>query len=153
MPNITQQIPNFLGGVSTQPDDQKLPNQVNEIINGYPDPTFGLIKRPGFSWKTDLGSSSTYAAGHWFYYRVSSSEAYVGVIKNQFIKLWNTDGTAATMTTSTGQAYLAGGHNDFHVVSRQNQIIVVNKTITTAMSSVNTTGSITATVALSLIHI
>lgn len=147
MPNITQQIPNFLGGVSTQPDDQKLPNQVNEIINGYPDPTFGLIKRPGFSWKTDLGSSSTYAAGHWFYYRVSSSEAYVGVIKNQFIKLWNTDGTAATMTTSTGQAYLAGGHNDFHVVSRQNQIIVVNKTITTAMSSVNTTGSITATVA------
>ena len=147
MPNITQQIPNFLGGVSTQPDDQKLPNQVNEIINGYPDPTFGLIKRPGFSWKADLGSSSTYAAGHWFYYRVSSTEAYVGVIKNQFIKLWNTNGTAATMTTSTGQAYLAGGHNDFHVISRQNQIIIVNKTITTAMSSVNTTGSITATVA------
>ena len=86
MANITQQIPDFLGGVSTQPDDQKLPNQVSEIINGYPDPTFGLIKRPGFSWKADLGSSTTYATGHWFYYRVSGSEAYVGVIKAQEIK-------------------------------------------------------------------
>ena len=141
MPNITQQIPDFLGGVSTQPDDSKLPNQVSEIINGYPDPTFGLIKRPGFSWKANLGSSTTYATGHWFYYRVSSTEAYVGVIKDQEIKLWNTDGTAATMSGNTGQAYLDGDHNDFHVISREDQIIVINKTVATAMSSTNTTGS------------
>jgi hypothetical protein len=147
MANITQQIPDFLGGVSTQPDDQKLPNQVSEIINGYPDPTFGLIKRPGFSWKADLGSSTTYAAGHWFYFRVSSTEAYVGVIKAQQIKLWNTNGTAATMTNGTSQAYLNGNHNDFHVISRQDQIIVINKTITTAMSSTNVSGSVAATVA------
>ena len=146
MANITQQIPDFLGGVSTQPDDQKLPNQVSEIINGYPDPTFGLIKRPGFSWKADLGSSTTYAAGHWFYFRVSSTEAYVGVIKAQQIQLWNTDGTAATMTNGTSQTYLNGNHNDFHVISRQDQIIVINKTITTAMSSTNVSGSIAATV-------
>lgn len=146
MANITQQIPDFLGGVSTQPDDQKLSNQVSEIINGYPDPTFGLIKRPGFTWEADLGSSSTYADGHWFYFRVSSTEAYVGVIKSQTIKLWNIDGTAATMSGSTGQAYLNGGHNDFHVVSRQDQIIIINKTVTTAMSSTNTSGTIAATV-------
>lgn len=146
MANITQQIPDFLGGVSTQPDDQKLPNQVSEIINGYPDPTFGLIKRPGFSWKADLGSATTYATGHWFYFRVSSTEAYVGVIKSQQIKLWNTDGTAATMTNASSQAYLNGNHNDFHVISRQDQIIVINKTITTAMSSTNVSGSVAATV-------
>lgn len=146
MANITQQIPNFLGGVSTQPDDQKLPTQVSEIINGYPDPTFGLIKRPGFDWKANLGSSTTYAAGHWFYFRVSNTEAYVGVIKSQQIKLWNTDGTAATMTSSTNQTYLNGNHNDFHVISRQDQIIVINKTITTAMSSTNVSGTIAATV-------
>lgn len=146
MANITQQIPDFLGGVSTQPDDQKLPNQVSEIINGYPDPTFGLIKRPGFSWKADLGSSSTYDTAHWFYFRVSTTEAYVGAIKGQAIQLWNIDGTAATMSGSTGQAYLNGGHNDFHVVSRQDQIIIINKTITTAMSSTNTSGTIAATV-------
>ena len=147
MANITQQIPNFLGGVSTQPDDQKQVNQVNEIINGYPDPTFGLIKRPGFSFKANLGSASSYATGHWFYYRVSSTEAYVGVIKGGAIQLWNTDGVASTMTSSTGQAYLNGNHNDFHVVSRQDQILILNKTVTTAMSSAVVSGSITATVA------
>ena len=146
MANITQQIPNFLGGVSTQPDDQKLPNQVSEIINGYPDPTFGLIKRPGFNWIADLGSSTTYATGHWFYYRYSSTEAYVGVIKSQTIQLWNTNGTAATMTNGTGQAYLNNGHNDFHVVSRQDQIIIINKTVTAAMSSSTVSGSVSATV-------
>ena len=147
MANITQQIPNFLGGVSTQPDDQKLPNQVTEIINGYPDPTFGLIKRPGFNWIANLGSASTYAAGHWFYYRYSSTEAYVGVIKSQTIKLWNTDGTAANITNGTSQAYLNNGHNDFHVISRQDQIIIANKTITTAMTSSTVSGSVAGTVA------
>ena len=146
MPNITQQIPNFLGGVSTQPDDQKLVNQVTDIINGYPDPTFGLIKRPGFNWIANLGSATTYAAGHWFYYRYSSTEAYVGVIKSQTVKLWNTDGTAATITNGTSQAYLNNGHNHFHVISRQDQIIITNKMMTAAMSSSNTSGSIAGTV-------
>lgn len=141
MSNITQQIPDFLGGVSTQPDDKKLNNQVKEIINGYPDPTFGLIKRPGFSWKADLGSATTYATGHWFYFRRTSTEAYVGVIKTGTIKMWNTDGTAATMTSSTGQAYLQGDHNDFHVISRESEIVIVNKTITSAMSSSTVAGS------------
>ena len=47
MPAVTQQIPNFLGGVSRQTDDKKLANQLTECVNGYPDPTFGLLKRPG----------------------------------------------------------------------------------------------------------
>ena len=89
MPNISQQIPNFLGGVSTQPDDQKTPGQVREIINGFLDPTFGLVKRNGFMWKANLGAntSTTYADGHWFYYRYDSTEAYVGVIKSQTVKM------------------------------------------------------------------
>ena len=49
MPAITQRINNFLGGVSTQPDTKKLPGQVTEAKNVYPDPALGLTKRPGFS--------------------------------------------------------------------------------------------------------
>ena len=47
MANITQQIPNFLGGFSQEPDYQKPVNAVSELINGYPDLTAGLSKRPG----------------------------------------------------------------------------------------------------------
>ena len=46
MAAVTQLTPNFLGGVSRQTDDKKLDGQVVDIINGYPDPTYGLVKRP-----------------------------------------------------------------------------------------------------------
>ena len=50
MATVTQTIPGYLGGVSKQPDDKKLPGQLRDSINAYPDPTFGLTKRPGFKW-------------------------------------------------------------------------------------------------------
>jgi len=149
MANITQQIPNFLGGVSTQPDDQKLPGQVRDIINGYLDPTFGLVKRNGFIWKANLGANTAtnYATGHWFYYRYDSTEAYVGVIKNQTVKMWNVStGVEKSISNQTSQAYLNGGMNDFHVISRLDQILIVNKSITVTTTG-TTPGSLSGTVA------
>ena len=49
MPAVTQRVDNYLGGVSRQSDDKKLPGQVEECINGYPDPTFGFTKDRVFS--------------------------------------------------------------------------------------------------------
>ena len=43
MAAVTQRISNFLGGVSRQPDSKKLPGQVRECLNAYPDPTFENI--------------------------------------------------------------------------------------------------------------
>jgi len=43
---INQRIPNFLGGVSQQPDTIKYPGQVRACDNFVPDVTFGLQKRP-----------------------------------------------------------------------------------------------------------
>lgn len=43
---ITQDtIPNFIGGVSQQPDKLMFSNQAKELINMLPDPTIGLTKR------------------------------------------------------------------------------------------------------------
>ena len=58
MTAVTQRIDNYLGGVSKQSDDKKLPGQVRECLNGYPDPTFGLTKRPGFKWIANLGTGT-----------------------------------------------------------------------------------------------
>ena len=54
MPVVTQLTPNFLGGVSKQNDDKKLEGQVSECINGYPDATYGLLKRPGMKFLSKL---------------------------------------------------------------------------------------------------
>ena len=150
MANITQQIPDFLGGVSTQPDDQKEINQVKEIINGYPDPTVGLIKRPGLKFVANIINNTTYDNAHWFYYRYSSTEQYVGAIISQAVKMWNvSDGTAVTVTNGTSQSYLTvtgNAHNQFHVISKQDQIIILNKTQTASMSAA-LTGTLSGTVA------
>ena len=105
MSSVTQLVPNYLGGVSNQPDDKKLPGQVQGCINAYPDPTFGLTKRPGFKFLSDLkdGVPSAGTAfdntdldtAKWFYINRDSDERYIGCIvgnatpANAAIHVWN----------------------------------------------------------------
>ena len=47
MSTITQNIPNFLNGISQQPDKKKISTQVKDAVNTYPDYALGMLKRPG----------------------------------------------------------------------------------------------------------
>ena len=47
MASITQTIPSYTGGLSEQPDQLKVPGQLNTAKNVLPDVTEGLMKRPG----------------------------------------------------------------------------------------------------------
>ena len=47
MAGITQTIPNYILGISEQPDELKSAGQVVDLKNGFPDITDGLKKRPG----------------------------------------------------------------------------------------------------------
>lgn len=55
MAAVTQIIPNLLGGVSRQTDDKKREGSFTDILNGYSDPTNGLVKRGAtrFLWNFD----------------------------------------------------------------------------------------------------
>ena len=66
MANVTQKVPNLLGGVSTLPDVQKRPGELREAENVYIDPTRGLSKRNGMRWLTRLGDDTRFTTGHWF---------------------------------------------------------------------------------------
>ena len=59
MTAVTQIIPNYLGGVSRQPDEKKQTGQVKDIINGYADPVYGLTKRNGFEFLATLDNCET----------------------------------------------------------------------------------------------
>jgi len=146
MPAVTQLTPNFLGGVSTQNDDKKLLNQLTECVNGYPDPTFGLLKRPGMRHTNVLKkangtafSKSELAGAAWFYIDRASAGSYVGCIKGTDIFIWTAaDGTFCTVT-NTGASYLTGtAQNDYHFRSIQDTTIITNKTVTTAMQPAGT---------------
>ena len=54
MSSITQRIPNFLLGISQQPDNRKFPGQLRDAVNTLPDYALGLLKRPGGKHITEL---------------------------------------------------------------------------------------------------
>jgi hypothetical protein len=146
MPAITQTIPNFLGGVSRQNDDKKLINQVTECVNGYPDPTYGLLKRPGMEHVNVLKkadgtafSKSELAGAAWFFIDRDNAGSYIGAIKGTNVYVWTKeDGTFCTVN-NTGTAYLTGTkQSDYHFRSVQDVTVITNKTVTTAMQSDNT---------------
>ena len=146
MPAVTQLVPNFLGGVSRQNDDKKLLGQVTECINGYPDPTFGLLKRPGMQHTNVLkkadGTAFTKAeldGAIWFFIERDATGSYVGAIKGSNIYVWTTtDGTFCTVTNNAA-SYLTGTtQKDYHFRSVQDVTVITNKTVTTAMQPAGT---------------
>ena len=141
MAAVTQRVPNYLGGVSKQSDDKKLANQVRECLNGYPDPTFGLTKRPGFKWLANIGTGTTYDNCKWFYIHRDDDEKYMGCIKPASggstgdIDIWNaTTGVACTVNYGSGaQAYLTGARENYDILTVQDTSIITNNlhTVTT----------------------
>ncbi len=162
MPAVTQQIPNFLGGVSRQTDDKKLINQLTECVNGYPDPTFGLLKRPGMKHTNVLkkanGTAFTkteLADAAWFFIDRGVAGSYIGAIKGTDLFVWTAaEGTFCTVT-NTGTSYLTGTkQDDYHFRSIQDTTIITNKTVTTAMQAAGTfvAGSVATLKLLSLVN-
>ena len=143
MPAVTQLTPNFLGGVSQQNDDKKLNGQVTECINGYPDPTYGLLKRSGMRFTNVLkkanGTNFTKAeldGAAWFFIERDADGSYIGAIKGSNIYIWTAaDGTWCTVTNN-GASYLTGTtQNDYHFRSVQDTTVITNKTKVTAMQA------------------
>ena len=63
MASVSQVIPNYVQGISNQPDQLKIPGQVRDLKNAWPDVTRGCLKRPGSKHIADL---HTYSDGTWF---------------------------------------------------------------------------------------
>ena len=146
MPAVTQLTPNFLGGVSKQNDDKKLEGQLTECVNGYPDPTYGLLKRPGMQFTSvlqkangDAFTESELADAAWFFIERGAAGSYIGAIKGTNIYVWTAaDGTWCTVTNNA-TGYLTGTQqNDYHFRSIQDTTIITNRTVNTAMQAAGT---------------
>ena len=154
MAAVTQFIPNFLGGVSKQTDIKKQPGQVNQILNGFPDPTYGLLKRNGSQFLGLINESTdNFTDGHWFQISRDNDERYIGVItKTGNIRIWNTVPTVTSGVLSLTEATITGksaanvvtyltppnttqGVDDFHTFSYLDQTYIINKNKTVAMTA------------------
>ena len=92
MASVSQVIPNYVQGMSQQPDQLKVPGQLKDLVNAYPDVTRGCMKRLGSKKIADLGSAPD---GTWFGIDRGRDPAnqYIGNISSGFytgqVQIWN----------------------------------------------------------------
>ena len=111
MPSITQTIPNYINGISQQPDELKPPGYVTEAKNVIPDVTEGLVKRPGSKFMSKITPATT--SSTWFDYYRDENEHYIGQIINQNgdVNIWNCkDGTEKAVTFNANYVTFNGQH-------------------------------------------
>ena len=88
MASVTQKVPSYVLGMSTQPDEKKIPGQVTDLVNGVPDVVRQLIKRPGSQLVNTL-SPSTASHTKWFSIYSAHDEQYIGQVgADGAVKVW-----------------------------------------------------------------
>jgi hypothetical protein len=131
MAGITQQVPNYIFGISEQPDELKVPGQVRDCINGLPDVTRGLQKRSGTVLKGSLGASSS---GHWFSIYRDDNEQYIGQVTSGTVRIW--DALTGSLKTTQSDSYLNySDPEDIQVLSVNDYTFLTNRKKVTRMSS------------------
>ena len=150
MASITQTIPNYVGGISEQPDQLKFPGQVKDVVNAIPDVTRGLYKRPGSKRIGSSPLSSVQSGGSWFHYHRDEDEgSYIGqVAADGQVRVWRcSDGTLMTTAYGTGgqtaiQNYLATNEpENLQFLTINDTTFISSRDSTNSNTLVGTTGS------------
>lgn len=138
MATISQKIPNLIGGVSQQADSFKLAGQLRSCTNYFPDPAFGLIKRPGLK---GIGKLSGAAAdGTWFMAIRDDQERYIiQFSKAGGLKIWDAEsGVAKTVNAPAASATAYAVHSDstdLALFQINDYYFVLNKKVVTKMNT------------------
>ena len=141
MANITQTIPALTAGISQQPDEQKIPGQVKNMVNAFPDVTQGLVKRPAGKFVASLsdGSNNSTADGKWFHYYRDETEQYIGQIaKNGVVKMWDclTGAEKSVVNAIGNNTYLTHTNDeDIQTLTLNDFTYLNNRSITTEMDT------------------
>ena len=141
MANITQTIPALTAGISQQPDEQKIPGQVKDMVNALPDVTQGLTKRPAGKFVASLsdGSNNSTADGRWFHYYRDENEQYIGQIaKNGVVRMWDClTGAEKTVVNAIGNnTYLTHTNDeDIQTLTLNDFTYLNNRSVVTEMDT------------------
>lgn len=94
MPLVSQSVPSFKGGVSQQPDIIRFPDQVTELINGFPNEVEGLQKRPPTISIGRLGDHVDSSKKKYHVINRDESERYILQLGSGEYQVYDLDGTS-----------------------------------------------------------
>ena len=140
MANVTQLIPNYLGGVSRKADFDKDPGQVRDAVNAYPDETYGMLKRPGTEMLGELpvpdGTDTNWNDWSFFPLIREGRPRYLVGLQSGDIIIWNMDDIKRTVNITledNAVGYLSFNDNGvdrrdmFRMASDDRRSIIVNR--------------------------
>ncbi len=104
MPLVSGAIPNLINGVSQQPPSLRLPTQGEVQENGLSSVVRGLEKRPGTQHINEIDTNFTDTTAFIHTIQRDEEEAYVAVLSNQSVKIFDLVGTYVPKGGSTAQA-------------------------------------------------
>ena len=152
MASVTQTIPSYTGGISQQPDELKVPGQLNVAKNVMPDITEALTKRPGSRFIKELATDNPTNGVKWFSYYRDETEQYIGRIQldSGVIKMWDKDGNVKNVVyDSTDESdikdYLKQTANydesNLQLLTLNDNTYITNRTKTVVMSNTGKTAA------------
>ncbi len=131
---ITRTVPKVDGGVSQRSAVVRDTSQCTELINGFPDSTFGLSRRPSSVFNTAV---QDFTGAHYLYtFAFSPTEKYALMVANGALKVVDLiNKTEMDVTVAGGsETYLvsADPSKDFQAMTVGNDTFILNRSITVA---------------------
>jgi len=132
MAAISQKIIGLIGGVSQQPDSLMIPGQLRECDNYYPDPSFGLVKRPGTKFVRRIDNSLN--EGSWFFICKGLDEKLLLQIGYDGTpRLWDAQsGDEQTINSVAASALTYASHvnrSDLEVLQINDYVFILNRSV------------------------
>ena len=136
MSTVTQRIPNLFLGISQHNDTRKLPGQVRDVINGYPDYALGMLKRPGGEHIKSLLNATT--EGRWFSILRDANEKYVAQYDDNIFRIRSLiDGSPRAVDMGTTQGTYSGACSIADTLSAVNTYNTAVNLTATRLSELN----------------
>ena len=151
MAAVSQSTTTLLGGISQQPDPNKLPGQVRDAVNVQLNPTFGCEKRPASKFKEILANDIPATKVKWFDIFRDTVEKYVACIYRESgstkVRVWDCEtGIERGVTiNAASQDYLDDADptnyrhltiSEYTLITNPDQNVTMNSASTVAQNDV-----------------
>lgn len=137
MTRYSQTIKNLIYGISQQPDILRLPNQLDEQLNGFSTESAGLQKRPPTLYVQNLGTTPANKESLVHIVDRDETEKYIMLFDGTGVKVWDEVGNAKTVKyEDDGQSYITTDNprKDLSIITIADYTFIVNKNKTVKMS-------------------
>lgn len=133
MSRVSQTIKNIISGISQQPELLRLPEQLDEQVNGFSTESSGLQKRPPTLYVKNLGIPLSNGEPLVHVVKRDESEKYIMMFDGKDIKIWDIYGNEKTVNyRGNAKTYVTVSkpRESLRVITAADYTFIVNTSVT-----------------------